>query len=570
MAETRSTPSLSLLADRLTEAAALPGVSAAALTDLRAKLTGHHFHLVVAGEFKRGKSSLINALLGEDVLPTGVVPLTSVVTRLEFAETVTAQVLFENGQRRDIPLSALPDFVTEKANPRNAKKVVEVVVGYPADWLRGGLRLVDTPGIGSMHQHNTDVTYRYLPQADAVILVTAVDQPMTRYELDFLEDVRQYAGKVFVLLNRIDLLDAAELAESLAFAEAAIQERLGGQARVFPVSARLARRGRLGESRLPEFDAALRHFLQAESGEVWADSVRRNLQRLLAEARLTDELELKALTAPIRDLDAKLAAFAGKKQETLQARLDFDALLQADTARLLKERLEPDLDAFKARLLPDLLGDLDAWYRALRPQGSKILQEGLQQRSIAAVRRAYDAWRMEEDMALGKECEALCERFWIRIQENVDELLRYSADLFEIPYVTEMARSLWQTQAGFYYKFWEEPPALFTLTNGFIRLLPGFIGHRLLLRQAQRRMAELVDMQGGRLRHDFAQRIHQGVEVFGNDMQRRLQETLAGIEAALTQGRSLRDQGEAQTSARIAELEQALKDIDVLEARLAP
>jgi GTP-binding protein EngB required for normal cell division len=560
------------LAALLDQAAAIPGMPAVPLAALRDKLAHHAFNLVVAGEFKRGKSSVINALLGADLLPTGVVPLTSVVTRLEWGESASVTLQFERGETRSVPLADLPEYVTEKANPRNAKGVREVVVAYPADWLKGGIRLVDTPGIGSAHRHNTDVTFQYLPQADAVILVASVDQPMSRAELDFLADIRRYAGKVFCLLNKIDILTAAELAESVAFATGALREELGeglgNSARIFPVSARLARQGRLAESRLPEFDAALRRFLREESGAVWDAALQRNFRRLLAQARLNLELELKALTAPLAELEAKLAAFAARKQETLQARSDYDALLEADSRKLVKERIEPDLAAFQKQLLPRLLADLDGWYRDLRGQGAAALQDGLEQRLIEAVRAAYDVWRAQEDALVGKACEGLCERFWGRVQATVDELLRYSAELFAIPYAAETAGSLWQNRSGFYYKFWEEPPALLTLTNGLTRLLPGFVSHPLILRAARRRAADLADRQAGRLRHDFEERIKQSVRDFRRDMLERIEATLAGIEAAIDQGRTLRQRGENETAARQRQLAEAVGRITALEARL--
>ena len=118
-------------------AATLPGIDTAACTALSAKIEQHAFHLVVAGEFKRGKSSVINALLGADLLPTGVVPLTSAVTLLHYGEAPVAMVVFEDGERRDVPIEALPDFVTEKGILKNAKGVREVAVAVPAGLARG-------------------------------------------------------------------------------------------------------------------------------------------------------------------------------------------------------------------------------------------------------------------------------------------------------------------------------------------------------------------------------------------------------------------------------------------------
>lgn len=559
----------------LAEASRLEGMDRAACARLAEKLEQHAFNLVVTGEFKRGKSTVINALIGTDLLPTGVVPLTSVVTRLQYGDVPAATVAFNNGEYRAVALDALPDYVTERGNPKNAKGVREVSLAYPVEWLRGGIRLVDTPGIGSVHQHNTEVTYQYLPQADAVIFVASVDQPVSRTELDFLAKIRRYAGKVLCLLNKLDYLSEAELAESVAFTTGALREALGLSVPVFPVSARLALQGRmanapevLARSRFPEFYAALRRFLLEEGGEVWAQSVRRHLLRLLAEAKLAIELELRALSAPLESLEANLQAFAVKKRETLQAKSDFDTLLEADGRKLVREKIEPDQEAFKNALVPRLHDALESLYGELRAQGSAALQATLEERLIAEVRAAFDAWRAEEDVAVADAFEHLCSRYWRSIQDTVDALLRYSAELFAIPFAAVGAESLWQSRTGFYYKFWQEPPALMMLTDGLVRLLPGALGHPIILRQARRRAAELVDIQSGRLRHDFEERIKKSVHDFRREMLERIEATIASIEIAIGKGRTLRMQGESEAASRRDELGAALTRIDALERRL--
>jgi len=556
------------------EAGAVGVIPARPLAALREKLAEHAFNLVVAGEFKRGKSSVINALLGAELLPTGVVPLTSVVTRLHYGEVPGATVTFDNGTAQPVPIGELPDYVTERGNPKNQKGARDVAVTFPAAWLKGGIRLVDTPGIGSVHAHNTEVTYQYLPQADAVIFVASVDQPVSRTELDFLGEIRRYAGKVFCLLNKVDHLRPGELAESAGFATATLHEALGASVPVFPVSARLALEGRKADARpllersgFAEFDAALRRFLLEDGGAVWLESVRAHLLRLLSEGRLACELELRALASPLELLDAKLQAFAAKKAETLQAKADFDALLQADARRLVKDRIEPDLAAFKQALLPRLAAAVDGWYAELRPQPSLALHRGLEQRLVREVRDAYEGWRAEEDAAVAAAFEHLCGRFWSRIQQSLDELLRYSAELFEIPFSAIDTGALWSGSKGFYYKFWQEVSGLMLMTNSLMHRLPARIAHPLILRQAHKRAAELAEVQSGRLRYDFEQRMKRSVQQFRKEMLDRIEATSAGIETAIDKGRVLRTRGEDAAAGRRAELEAALVQIASLEER---
>jgi GTPase SAR1 family protein len=118
--------------------------------DLREKIETNTFNLVVVGQFKRGKTSLINALLGADILPVAVVPLTSIVTIMKYGEALRIMVHFNDGRVAEIKPESLPEYVTEKGNPKNAKDVSEVVITYPSPYLRGGVQIIDTPGAGEL------------------------------------------------------------------------------------------------------------------------------------------------------------------------------------------------------------------------------------------------------------------------------------------------------------------------------------------------------------------------------------------------------------------------------------
>ena len=115
------------------------------LGEIKEKLTLEQFNLVVMGQFKRGKSTFINALIGAKILPTSIVPLTSIVTILRYGQESRAVVRYLDEKEEEIHLSDIPKFVTEKQNPRNKLRVKEVEVFYPSDYLKDGVRIIDTP-----------------------------------------------------------------------------------------------------------------------------------------------------------------------------------------------------------------------------------------------------------------------------------------------------------------------------------------------------------------------------------------------------------------------------------------
>jgi hypothetical protein len=408
-------------------------------------------------------------------------------------------------------------------------------------------------GIGSVHTHNTDVTLRYLPQADAVIFVASADQPMSRTELDFLVEIRRYAGKVLCLLNKIDYLSPTEHAESLAFATEAVKRALDTSAPVFAVSARLALQGRaagdtamLNNSGLPAFEIALQHFLMEESGAIWQRSMRQHTLRLLNEGRLSAELELRALSSHIDVLDKNLRELAAKKSELLQSASDASAILAAEIREMFAKQITPRLDEFKNKLTPQLHAGLNAWRPGLHNKGAAVSYAELEARMLIEIRSACEIWEAETDAMAQATFGNLCERLMRGIQDGVNEVMLYSANLFNIPFTPINADTLWRSRSRFSIKAWDEPPGLKVLTNALVSMLPAAISNAHILREARRRASDLVDMHKGRLRHEFEERINSNAQAFQRDLVHGIETTLAGIESAIEKGKMLQQLGAVQ------------------------
>jgi GTPase SAR1 family protein len=170
------------------------------------------FSIVVVGEFNRGKSTLLNALFGMSALPVGITPTTAVVTILRFAEEKQVQVHYRNGQSVDLEYSetALMEFIAE--SPSKAESIDYLEIGMPHPLLRSGVVYVDTPGVSDLSRERTEVTYRFVPRADAVLFVIDSTRPVTKSEMDFLETaiLNQGIERVLFVSNFSDLLDEDE------------------------------------------------------------------------------------------------------------------------------------------------------------------------------------------------------------------------------------------------------------------------------------------------------------------------------------------------------------------------
>ena len=204
--------------------------------------------LAVIGQFKRGKTSLVNRILGDDILPVGIVPITAAVTRIRYQQqdgaeqaagteqpdgaerpdaeqnsaAHSARVWLRNGLCEEVPAQELHRYISEQENRNNELGVAEVELCTDADFLKDGLVLVDTPGVGSVHENNSRSAYDFARESDGVIFMLSVDSPINQIEIDFLRDTRRFAGKFYFVVNKIDIIDDEELQEYLDYCNALI------------------------------------------------------------------------------------------------------------------------------------------------------------------------------------------------------------------------------------------------------------------------------------------------------------------------------------------------------------
>ena len=212
------------------------------LTDQRIpKLREERFNLVVVGEFNHGKSTFVNALLGQAVLPAGITPTTATINHITWGDTPAATAHMEDGSTKEIELDrgphALVDWVTIEG--KDAAHVKFVDVRGPAPILRDRVTLVDTPGVNDINEQRAEITYGYIPRADAVLFLLDGAQVLKASERAFLEQriLRRSRDKIFFVIGKIDLLAPDESEETLRFARTHLTQ-VGPDPMIFPLSAK--------------------------------------------------------------------------------------------------------------------------------------------------------------------------------------------------------------------------------------------------------------------------------------------------------------------------------------------
>jgi GTPase SAR1 family protein len=542
------------------------------LEALDRKLAEQRFNVVVVGEFKRGKTTFVNALLGSEVLPAAVVPLTSEVTAVTWGDEIRAEITLLDGRVEEIPPVELARYVTERGNPENSLGVRRAVLSFPAEQLRDGVFLVDTPGVGSIYAHNTETARAFIREADVAIFLTSADPPISAAELEFLEEVDGETVELFFVLNKVDYLNEPDRAEALGFTEQVLTRTLGRDVMVYPVSARSALEAklendpvRLRESGLAGFELDFHEFLLRDKGRTVLTSAKDRALGVVADLRNSVDIEERTEQLSERDLADRL--------QQLETVFDRARAWSGDLAVLLKK----ETDALLKVVEEDLARLRSAEEIALSRLATSALAETEDLRTAATwldgllksrLRTDLESWRRGEERKIAEAFRRATDRFIDVTERTVAETIRLSGDILGVRLADGSERLELAGESRFTYAFFEAPTILESILPDLRGYLPKTMARRLLLRDVASRIPRLVDKHCGRLRWDFSQRLD-GSRI---TLERELTGRVSGVIESLTSGvgraRQQRDIGAAGARAARERAVELRAELDTKSAEL--
>ena len=449
----------------------------------------------MSGGFSNGKSSLINALIGEDLLPVGVLPVTSIATEVRHG-TTAARIELDDGTRRPVAVTELAAWMSEANNPDNAKGVARVLVETPAPLLEPGVTLVATPGLESIFEHNDTTAMATIRDAEGALVVLSADAPLTAAERRLLDVVAERASATFFSLNRADHLSTAEIDQAVSFVSDAVEAATGSDHQVFATSARRAIEARSSSDQAAR-DAGTDALHQALTNFVDRELVAVRQQAFaLAVRRLADELA---------DADALTTAIAGLAADELADRIGrFERAAETERIRLGEDTV------LLAASVKGIAADLADW----------LARQGVASAEFAGrVQARADAIR-----AIAEET------FGARLAP------------FPIPAVADEPDRFW------YLFFRPELPDA-PLWRALRLLLPHGWLRRRLIAAAHRRLVEELDKHAGRARSTLSERLAGTHRRFVDELSGHVEALIADIGRATQATRRQSTSAEARTAA---------------------
>jgi Dynamin family len=523
--------------------------------DLAERVAAGRVLVAVVGQFKRGKSTLVNALVGGTVLPTGVVPVTSVLTVIRYGAVPAASVTFASGEQVEVPPAEIAGFVTERENPGNRRNVRLVEIALPSDVLAEGLCLVDTPGLGSTSMVTAEETRRFVPQLDAALVVIGADPPVSGDEAALVGAIAEQTGALLFVLNKADRVAAADRLEAAAFAARVLEPRLGRPVgRVYEISAteRLA-----GEPTRdwPALEQAIAGLARDRRRLLDDRAARRSA---VLRASLLNELAVQreALRRPLDQTAARLAALEAAAAASERALHDLGPVMTAERGALVRA-FDAACRQFLVEARASSRSELNR--RLPAPSGPVLTRARAFEAAQAVARERVTAWRQPLEARAGELYAETMRRF---VELGDDLLVRLgSGSAGGGPPVVAARLSLDESKQRFQSARAFHFTDMMALTGTgpvdwlLDRLLPAGVRRGAVRRAADRYLDRLLETNAARFANDLAARVDVARAALEAGIRATLSDAVARAAHALDHARRAHADGQEAVDRALARLE---------------
>ena len=370
------------------------------------KLESERFHLVVLGEFNHGKSTFVNSLLGQDVLPTGITPTTASINHVVYAANPTARVVLLSGESKYLEPSQLKEWVTVAGG--HASEVAYVELGYPSELLKNNVVLVDTPGVNDLNEQRAEVTYGYVPRADAVVFLLDAGQALKDSEREFLRSrvLESARDRLVFVLGKMDLLNADEKAAVVDYVRKGLAQ-ITRDPVMFPLSAKDWARAHDDASGMPALIKHLEKFLATDRAQVILDNAAADAARTASYLENNLGVRMHAYDLDIGELELRITAVR-EQLDSSKRKLDE-----------LHVRIEADAESIKNQVALDLEAFAKAFVQALPVQIDAVDADDVKMYLPAFIEDKFKEWAELEGAKLAAMLEHLAEEVISITNENV-------------------------------------------------------------------------------------------------------------------------------------------------------
>jgi GTP-binding protein EngB required for normal cell division len=482
--------------------------------------------VAILGQFKAGKSSFLNSLIGKSILPVGVIPVTTTITRLQYGSRERVLIHHFDGKEEEADLAAVEEFTSEARNPSNRKSVEWVDVELPALERYGGLRLVDTPGLGSIFRYHMEASSNWLPEVGAALVAISADRPLAENDLQLIRDLRKHTPKILLLLTKADLLSPEQQKEVIQFFRTTLQREFHEEFPIYLFSTRVdPERWKqkleneifrpLSTNRAEEFQSILCHKVRslgkgclgyleiALKTSVQADQDREQLRRQILDEKVNYEL--------VRE-DLSLIARENAQQTRELIKNYLETVHEPRLKKKLAGKLGQEMPSWKGNLW-NLTRRYEEWLQETLGEELDHISKTDHKHFLGTLKKAHSS--------LSRSLEA----FRSLLNQNIEKVLglRLAEAEWKIE-VTEPHQPDIKSSRTFDFHF-----------DMIWFLVPMFIFRRLFGRHYLNQVPGEVFVNLSRLAAQWENRINRAIEGMKKQALKYVQDELATVESLLSQ-----------------------------------
>ncbi len=551
------------LADLAQELGAEPVAQEA--RELAARVSEGRFYVACVGQFKRGKSTLLNALVGREVVPTGFVPVTAVPTVIRFDGIPHARVRMRDGFWLDVGLSDLKEYVTEEFNPENKKAVEGAEVFVPSSLLSSGMCFVDTPGLGSVFTGNSATTQAFIPHIDAALVVVGADPPIAGEELALVEAIGKQVLDLILVINKADRTSDPERAAAVKFTREVLEKRLQRpMGEVFEVSAaeRMESRGPLRDwDKLRE---SLHRLVEDSGRNLVRAACDRGLQRLSEQLLVMISEDRDALQRPIEESERRIELMKETIDEAERSMRELSFLFMAELQRISDFFGERHKRFFRSAWIESETAfdeGLPSEPRGFGPNYRRRVMHLAQEIS----RRNVMPWLKPEQEEGEREYRAVALRF-VEMGNNFLKKLADAglSELTRMPHALDPEKGL-RARSSFIFEDFigtaQPPSPLRWLADIFFPLVGA---RKVIANEAREFLRHLLEVNSSRVQNDVLNRIQDSRGRLEAEIRKLLHEVSRIAVQALDRARKVKEEGTPAVLKAIERLDRLEREVSAL------
>jgi len=517
------------------------------LLAVREQLISNHFNLVVLGQFKRGKTTLINSLVGNAILPSSVVPLTSIVTILKFGSKVKCTIFMNDGTEQNVPIEEIQDYVTESGNPENRRGVKCACIEYPIPLLEKGMQLVDTPGIGSTFLHNTETTYEFLDHLDAAVFLMSADVPISQVEKELLETIKSSTQKIFFVLNKVDNLIPKEITEMSTYNMNVLEEMGFTVPEIWPISARKALEAKttddknlLLDSGVSDLEVAIGTFLSTEKGKIVLNTAISKTKRITLQILSQIAIETKTLTDSEEELENKIDTFHKLNANLKKDKEDIAYLIKGETIKLNK-KVEDILQTFNDTETTRIRECLNNFYEESHNANPTTMRDDMQNAIKTEIVKGFDLFKEDIEIVISDSIQETFNRYTKRSNDIMQEFKTAAEQLFEVPMQQSDLSIDLAEDKRFFYMVQDGTSMTEEEVKSILRtFMPKSISRKMVLKEMIDLVSSEVGRNCGRTRSSLASRTGSTFKQYSKEISNLGNELIENIEQAMQKGKDIR------------------------------